>query len=182
MNIDALCEKRKAEILNAPDALEIVGTKYYVSNAGDDNNDGLSPDTAWKTLSRLEGLELPEGDGVLFRRGDIFRGQVPTCAGVGYGAYGEGEKPKFYGGEKDYADPELWELFNADNNIWHLKEKILDVGTLVFNHGEKHSVKLIPSYINGQFVCREDESRVFDVCVEAVRDLDVYWHFDEVLT
>lgn len=34
--------------------------------------------------------------------------------------------------------------------------KGLDVGTLVFNGGEAHSVKLIPSYIRGRFVCRDD--------------------------
>jgi len=182
MNIDAICEKRKAEILNAPDALEIVGTKYYVSAEGDDSNDGLTPKSPWKTLEKVSEAELKSGDGVLFRRGDIFRGKIMTKPNVSYGAYGEGDKPKLYGGEKDYADKDLWELFDAENNIWHLKEKILDVGTLVFNHGEKHSVKLIPSYINGQFVCRNDESKVFDIRKEAVRDLDLYWHFDEVLT
>ena len=117
MNIDVICEKRKAEILNAPDALEIVGTKYYVSNAGDDNNDGLTPDTAWKTLSRVSDAELLAGDGVLFKRGDLFRGMIMTKPNVSYGAYGEGDKPKLYGGEKDYADADLWELFDAGNNI-----------------------------------------------------------------
>ena len=30
-----------------------AGTAYYVSNQGDDRNDGLSPETAWATLDRV---------------------------------------------------------------------------------------------------------------------------------
>ncbi len=179
---NSLCEKRKSEILNAQDKLVIKGTIYYVSNDGDDENDGLSPKSAWKTLEKVSETELCEGDGVLFKRGDLFRGSVMTYAGVSYGAYGKGEKPRFYSWNKDLADPALWELYDNVNNIWHLSEKILDCGTLVFNEGEFHSVKLIPSYIHGKFVCRNDDSKLFDMREEMVRDLDIYWHFEDVLT
>lgn len=179
-NVQLLTEQRIKEILETKDCLKIVGTRYYVANDGDDANDGKSEKTPWKTLKRVSDAELLAGDGVLFRRGDLFRGSVMTKSGVSYGAYGDGPKPRFYAGEKDYADPELWE--NYADNIWHLKDKVLDVGTLVFNHGQKHSVKLIPSYINGKFVCRDDESKLFDVKNEMVRDLDVYWYFEDELT
>ena len=57
-----------------------TGTAYYVSNDGDDNNDGLTPETAWKTLnhvSRASGAwDAPSimkpGDAIFLRRGDIF--------------------------------------------------------------------------------------------------------------
>ena len=180
MDITAITKKRIDEILSSPDEIKISGTVYYVANDGDDANDGKSEKTPWKTLKRVSDGELLAGDGVLFKRGDLFRGNVMAKAGVTYAAYGEGDKPKFYTGDKDYADASLWE--QTEENIWHLKEKILDVGTLVFNGGEKHSVKLIPSYINGKFVCRDDESRLFDFKTEAVRDLDVYWYFEDELT
>lgn len=44
-----LFEKRKQEILNTGDSLSITGTAYYVSESGDDNNDGKTEN---------QGLEL----------------------------------------------------------------------------------------------------------------------------
>lgn len=180
--IEAQREKRRQAILAAADETKITGAAYYVSAAGNDQNDGLSPEKAWKTLGKVSSASLKPGDGVLFRRGDTFRGTVKTQPGVTYGAFGEGEKPKLYAGDRNLADPALWEESDAVHHIWKLRERSLDVGTLVFNEGEKHSIKLIPSYIGGQFVCRNDESRVFDMREEMTRDLDVYWHFDDEFT
>ena len=154
--VDALAEARKKEIREAKDALTVTGTTYYVSNNGNDENDGLTPQTAWATTDRVSEAELCEGDAVRFRRGDLFRGLVRTKPGVGYGAYGEGEKPRLYGWDKCLADPALWEEVDPTHHVWRMTEPILDPGTLVFNHGEAHSIKLIPSYIGGQFVCRND--------------------------
>ncbi len=179
---DRLFEARKNEILGAESEITVSGKKYYVSSAGNDDNDGLSPDTAWKTLEKVSNAPLLRGDAVLFCRGELFRGSVKAQSGVTYSAYGVGEKPKLYGSEFSLASPELWELFDAEHNIWKCKKEVLDSGTLVFNDGEAHSYKLIPSYINGIFVCREDESRPFDMEREMVRDLDIYWHFDKVFT
>ena len=95
--MDELAAKRKAEILGAKDELVIKGTTYYVANDGNDANDGLTPETAWKTLAKVTEAELAEGDGVRFKRGDLFRGAFKTKPGVTYCAYGEGDKPKFYG-------------------------------------------------------------------------------------
>ncbi len=182
-DIDAHAEKRKQEILNAKDSLVVKGTKYYVSNAGDDSNDGLTPDTAWKTLDKVSKTPLKAGDGVLFKRGDLFRGIISnTYSGVSYGAYGEGEKPKFYGWDRALDDPALWEEVDKENHIWLWKEKILDAGTLVFNEGEAWSYKHIPSYINGKFVCRNDESKEFIMANEMKGDLDIFWYFVDKLT
>jgi len=179
---DELFEERKQRVLNAKDELLIKGTTYYVSNAGDDSNDGKSPETAWKTPKKVSEAYLFPGDGVLFKRGDLFRGNVTVKAGVTYGAYGTGEKPKFYGWMEDLADPALWEETDSEHHIWKYTKKILDVGTLVMNHGEAHCRKLIPSYKNLQFVCREDESRPFVMAAEMTKDLDLFWHYDKLLT
>ena len=88
---DDLAEKRKQEILNAPDELRIRGKVYYVSSEGDDGNDGLSENSPWKSLKKVSEAALSDGDGVLFKRGDLFRGTVYTRSGVTYGAYGEGD-------------------------------------------------------------------------------------------
>lgn len=50
-----------------------TGTAYYVSNNGDDGNDGLSPETAWSTLDRVNNASLKYGDAVFFERGGIWR-------------------------------------------------------------------------------------------------------------
>jgi len=104
---DDLFEERKKKILETKDNIKIKGTSYYVSNSGDDSYDGKSPETAWKTPARVSNAYLNPGDGVFFKRGDLFRGGVLTKPGVSYAAYGEGEKPKFYGCHKSLADPEL---------------------------------------------------------------------------
>ncbi len=179
---DAQFEARKQEILKTPDSLEIKGTTYYVSSDGNDDNDGRSPDRPWCSLTRVTNTHLLPGDAVLFRRGDLFRGEILAQNGITYGAYGQGEKPKFYSCNFSLANPDLWEEVDPAHHIWKCTEKILDVGTIVFNDGEAHSRKLIPSYINMQFVCRDDESRPFVMADEMTQDLDLYWHFDTYLT
>lgn len=74
----------------------------YVSNEGDDDNDGLSPDDAIATLSH--GMSLVrdgEHDFLLLRRGDRWRDEhlrrFPSGADAAHpmviGAYGDGERP-----------------------------------------------------------------------------------------
>ncbi len=180
---EVLFEERKQAIINAKDECVIKGTTYYVSSSGDDNNDGLTPETAWRNPERVKHTWLYPGDGVLFKRGDLFRAQkIISQPGITYGAYGEGDKPKFYGWIENLADPTLWEETDSEHHIWKYTKGISDPGTLVFNEGEKHSRKLIPSYRNMQFVCREDETKPFVMANEMKEDLDLFWYFDKILT
>ncbi len=169
-------------ILNAKDELEIKGRRYYVSSCGCDQADGLSPETAWRTLQRANKPSFEKGDAVLLRRGDVFRGQIMAQEGVSYGAYGEGDKPRIYAGCRDLADTRLWELTDSEHAIWKCTIPMLDAGTLVFNHGEKHSRKLIPSYLGGRFVCRDNPQKAFVMAQEMTQDLDLFCHFDRKLT
>src|SRR5699024_12207162 len=79
-----------------------TGTAYYISNGGSDENDGLSPVTAFATPAALDNVTLQYGDAVFFERGSVWRGvSLPSSAvwteGVTFSAYGEGEKPRFLG-------------------------------------------------------------------------------------
>lgn len=177
-DLEALAQQKKAAILNAEDKTVIKGTAYYVSNDGCDDNDGLTPETAWATNAKVSAADLKPGDGVLFRRGDIFRGAITTKSGVTYAAFGEGPKPRLYGWNKNLADAALWSEVDAAHHIWKLNELILDCGTLVFNEGEAHCRKLIPSYRDGKFVCRDDESRDFIMAAEMTQDLDLFCRYD----
>ena len=181
--LDEWSENRKKKIRETPDCIDLSkGEVYYVASDGDDTKDGKTPSTAWKTLEKVSKAALKYGDKVAFKRGDLFRGFVKTKAGVTYCAYGVGEKPKFYGWEKNLADKTLWERVDSEGKIWKYTEKIPDCGTLVFNDGQKHSRKLIPSYIGGRFVCREAQTKPFEFEKEATQDLDIFCRYDERLT
>ena len=90
-------------VLNARAEPAATPHAYHVDAAhGDDRHDGLRPDSAWRTLERVNRAEVLPGDRVLFCRGETWRGQLVPHSGrlgapVVYGAYGEGFKPRFLG-------------------------------------------------------------------------------------
>lgn len=131
--IEEISQKRIAEILSAESCVEIKGATYYMSADGNDENDGLSPQSSWKSIEKLNSAPLKEGDGVLFRRGDIFRGSIAAKAGVTYAAYGKGAKPKIYVWDKNSASPELWKKTDAQD-VWEYAETYdIDIGAIVFD-------------------------------------------------
>ncbi|MCQ2462067.1 MAG: hypothetical protein MJ177_01520, partial [Clostridia bacterium] len=76
------------------------GTAYYVDAVcGNDENDGTSPDCAWKTMSRASQNEFAPGDSLLLKRGQVFGGNFMTNgsgsenAPVVFSAYGDGAAP-----------------------------------------------------------------------------------------
>ena len=77
------------------------GTAYYISSSlGNDQNDGLSEATPWKSFAHIESIDLKPGDRVLLRRGDIWRERL-TIRGSGrkdawifVGSYGDTADPK----------------------------------------------------------------------------------------
>ncbi len=110
------------------------GTVYYFSENGNDANDGLSPETAKKTLAELEyDIELKAGDVVLFERGSMFRGVIKARSGVTYSAYAEGEKPVICASKKNYADAGLWEETEYEN-VYVCTNRIENAGNIVFNN------------------------------------------------
>lgn len=143
---DSQATSLREKILNAKDSVKISGTKYYVSSLnGDDENDGLSPSTAIKTLIGAAKLPLKSGDALLLERGSVFRisGSFNLKSGVTYAAYGTGNKPAVYGSSMNYAIAGLWEPFQNLKNVWVLNMAFSgDVGNIVFNHGEAASNRI----------------------------------------
>ena len=144
-----MAEKRKEAILTSP--TEIVkadefipgetytGTAYYVSPNGNDDNDGLSPETAWKNILRVNDADLQEGDAVFFERGGVYR-LIDSCLllsdGVTYSAYGEGAKPVITLVQENTALDEYWALWYEGENgekIWKFHQKIGEVGGIIFD-------------------------------------------------
>lgn len=121
------------------DISKVTGTVYYVSNNGNDKNNGkknfLGTINAWKTISKVNSADLKPGDAVLFERGGEFRGKITAQEGVTYSAYGTGDKPIINGSAKDYADSTLW-LETSIKNVYKFKDEIEnDVGLIAFDHG-----------------------------------------------
>ena len=52
-------------------ALSVPGKTYYVSPTGDDKQDGLSEKTAFRSIARVNQIELQPGDAVLFQCGGV---------------------------------------------------------------------------------------------------------------
>ena len=169
--IDFVAAKRIEEIRNTKTEVTVKGKKYYVSNDGDDSADGLSETTAWRTLARASTDELAPGDGVFFRRGDLFRGQLVVRIGVTYSAYGEGRKPRIYGWDKNSADPALWHETDV-KNVWEYADEYdIDIGNVVFD-GENQARKVI----------RSDEANGIHLDYRANREFNDYHDLTENMT
>ena len=82
----------------------VNGTTYYVdSKGGDDSNDGTAEGKAFRTLDKVNALDLEPGDTVLLKKGSVFEDQALTFtkedsgtaeAPVKVSTYGEGKRPQ----------------------------------------------------------------------------------------
>jgi len=74
---------------------------YYLdSSNGHDKANGLSPETAWKSIDKIASVDLNPGDSVLFACGSVWSGiLLINDSGIQdtpiiYSSYGEGQKPQ----------------------------------------------------------------------------------------
>ena len=100
-----------------------TGTTYYVSNTGNDNNDGKNRRaTAWLTIAKVNGSTFNADDWILFQAGGLWREEllIPSSGAAGkpivFGMYGTGNKPKFSGSEIILTNANFT-LVSRDN-IW----------------------------------------------------------------
>lgn len=131
--IDNLSQRLQDMIRYNTEIPECTGTTYYVSNNGNDDNDGKSPKTAWATLEKVNKYNFQKGDMVLFERGSVWRGYLFARSNMTYAAYGEGHKPKILASldGKTYGE---WKPTDKVN-VWVLDKKFStkDIGSIVFN-------------------------------------------------
>lgn len=98
---------------------------YHVSNQGRDDADGLTPSTAWNSLSRANQALLQPGDRLLFQSGGRWTGQLrPKGSGIQdkpirIGCYGEGPLPRISMGDDAgvvvrFENQDFWEVSDLE--------------------------------------------------------------------
>ena len=153
----ANADVRRESIMNSPTEITVAGTSYFVSVDGDDNNDGKSKQSAWASLEKVNTAVLKTGDGVFFRRGDVWRGEALIAQnGVTYSAYGEGSKPGIYGSPENGAASNKWSLLEGTDNIWVFYREIMDCGDIVIDGNMDIADKAPVWWTGSQYV--KDES------------------------
>ena len=148
------------------------GNAYYVSPNGNDSNDGLSPDSPWKSMEKVSTASLKYGDAVFFERGGKWNGKLNMQTGVTYSAYGEGEKPVWTGSPLDAAESSKWSYYadTADGGkIWKYSDKLTDCGVLILD-GYTIARKAYPVW-NGSKYITSDGKRTFDLKKDLSADL-----------
>jgi hypothetical protein len=100
-------------------------TAHYVDcSGGNDGADGLKPETAWKTLAKVNATTLRAGDSLLLKRDTTCTGELkPNGSGaqgrpIKLGAYGVGALPKVVGTGNEAGlkleNQQWWEIENLD--------------------------------------------------------------------
>jgi len=118
--------------------LSLIGVTetYYVSNSGNDSNNGISPESSWLTISKVNSASLVAGDSILFKRGDSWFGQlIPKSGTVGnqiiYSVYGSGNKPVLH---NSLTLNFVSDWTEESTNIWKTTATIsVDVGNIILN-------------------------------------------------
>lgn len=167
------------------------GKVYYISPDGCDDNDGLSPETAWATLDRAFETYWPTtrnllkyGDTVLLERGGTWYVSPDEHAGltsdaynivngVTLGAYGEGERPVIRGDIPEADEASFWTLYHDEGGkkIWASNEKLQDSNVIVFNGGEFYAEEVMPYWSTELNDYCDENGEPFNIAAELENNL-----------
>ncbi|MCK5851798.1 hypothetical protein KAH27_02105 [bacterium] len=128
----------------------------YISNSeGNDSNDGLSEFTPWKTLDKLNNVEIYPGDRFFFMRGDEWRGEIirENLDNVSFSDYGEeyDDKPVINGAVviSDWEDANLTDQFGTPIPNVYVADLPVEYTNLVvkqlFVDGERQTLARFPN-------------------------------------
>ncbi len=191
-----MAETRRNEIANTvTDCAEAVtGRIYYISNDGDDGNDGLSPETAWATVAPVWSGVIQSGDAILFERGGEWYLTAPegcdvTNPGIEFsalpgsprdvtvGAYGDGEKPLLRGDIPDSNDASFWTLYSDEDGvkIWKSTTELMGVPVIVFNDGESWADSIMPWISSDRTYFMHPDGEKFTLENGLTEDLTFVW-------
>ncbi|MCU6736195.1 family 16 glycoside hydrolase [Diplocloster agilis] len=87
---------------------DLDSPRYYVDSVnGNDENDGLSEQTPWKTLDKVNNTTYEPGSKILFKSGSAWAGNLIVSSSgekgklIEYASYGEGARPLIMGAGDD---------------------------------------------------------------------------------
>ncbi len=139
-------------LTSVPPTSQAGSNVYYVSNDGDNNLDGLTPTTAWRTLDHVSNQTFQPGDSILLRRGDTWRETLSVTssgtpgAWITYGAYGSGDKPRILGSEQAVG----WTQVAPASNIWQSSTTLDNPYQGGYSYGEVYFAELDGTYSWGE--------------------------------
>ncbi|MGJ5642348.1 right-handed parallel beta-helix repeat-containing protein [Formosa sp. S-31] len=139
---------------------------YYISNNGNDNNDGLTPLSAWKSLDKLqiEIHKMPKNSEICFERGSIFYGSLTIeNDSIFLSDYGDLANPPVITGFQTIAN---WEKYSQ--NIFKTKVEGISSLNVVLVDGEFQNLGRYPNqgYLN---IMNASKNNIFD------RNLNENW-------
>ncbi|MBL7646047.1 MAG: right-handed parallel beta-helix repeat-containing protein [Candidatus Hydrogenedentes bacterium] len=112
-------------------------TSYYIDAVGgNDEADGRTESSAWKSLGRLLQTYQAPGSAILLRRGGVWRESLIVDASgtaeapIRVGAYGEGAPPSVRGSDV-FGAPGLWRY--EGDGIWYLDDIRNDPGVFYYD-------------------------------------------------
>ncbi|MDF2524207.1 MAG: hypothetical protein K0R31_1848, partial [Clostridiales bacterium] len=112
-----------------PGVFPKTNTYYVDSVAGDDANDGLSEETAWSSLSKVNVTTFKAGDKILLKAGAVWTGTLfPQGSGtkgnpINIDMYGEGNKPIINGNGKAYTKEDIVDaaVYLRNQDYWTIR-------------------------------------------------------------
>ncbi len=126
---------------------QAAGNIYYVSPTGNDNNSGISANSPWQTLSKVNSTSFAPGSDILFQDGGNWYGQQLIASSSGtpsdpitYGNYGTGTDPTFWGSVVVPATA-FEPVANATNTYFY--PTTTTVNSFLVNHQFTHSASLV---------------------------------------
>lgn len=147
LEIDRKADELKQKILGCKSDVKVSGRTFYLSENGNDENDGLTAKTPWQTLRKVNEAPLEKGDAILLERGSIFRGCLEVSQdNITVSTYGEGDKPKIYGSFRNYAHKSDWLETEYKNIYVSADEFDTDVGLIVFDDEKASFKQLIKNF------------------------------------
>ena len=118
------------------------GAYYLDSAAGSDSNDGMSPATAWKTLTKINGVTFQPGNKLCLKAGGSWTGQLApkgsgtSAAPIVIDQYGSGARPLLAAGSSDsdtvyLLNQQYWEI--NDLEVTNKKSSVGDTRGISIN-------------------------------------------------
>lgn len=80
-------------------SIGVQAATYYISNEGNDTNDGLTENTPWRTIEKVNQSSFAAGDKILFKTGGVWSGSLwmknsgTAAAPIEISSYGNAGKP-----------------------------------------------------------------------------------------